>query len=752
MKKLFSDSVVSWLTTLLFGIWGIMLFCSAVDAQPEAWILLPALAVWTLAAALLDTAFGYAAVTVVLVLAEAVSFSVLGGDVTISSVTALLTGGTVDHPAVLHTVLLMGAAAFTAAAQYLFKSFTARAVWCAAWIAAWIAAAFAEYELSKIPLAAGAALVLMTLSEGLRRRNDRGEGYPDLQRSVTVFLACVGAVLLMLPVSSEPYPYPILNAIVEKLENAYEDMVTELLFREDGDSEFSMSLAGYSEDGAVGEGYRSDGSLSGLLAKSRLTTDGSLYLAGNSWDTFDGQQWTAQAADDPEGLLDWNLDAAERIYSLWRYQKRGETAGTTAYLRASSVYIRYEGLSTRTLFTAPVTVNIATDRERFPWDERPGRVLFDYLQTRDTYYRIHYLEQNEARLGEWASFSEGYVYDEQSDLTWLSIFGDYRAEFGLTLAVFDTDERIESVLARRQTKIRETYLQLPEGLSDRVRQLAEEITGDAGNDYEKLLAIGEYLRSHYTYTTSPPAVPEETAFLDYVLFGSESGYCTWYATAAAILARCVGIPARYVQGYCTELEAGILTEVDESRSHAWCEGYIPGLGWVTLEATPGFLRTGDGWESFPDRDTDPLPEDESEETVAEEPELSAESSGFRGKGVLWVCMAALAAAGSIAAFRMLRKYRGYRRLSWSGKTEADLVRFLSAGVRRDFRRRKEESIRQYFGRLRWMLRLDAERTEAMTVLYEEILFAGREATEAEWRENREFLRKVHAMRRRHRAE
>ena len=319
MRKLFSDSLISWLTTMFLSIWGTELFCFAVGMQLSGWILLPILCVWALAIALLDKRFGVIAPLLLLAVGEIVPFAALGGREVISCLVALLTGGETESRLVLYVVVLMGAAIFSMAAMYLLRNFVPRAVWCAAWTMVWIWAAVQEWELSKTALAAGSAVVLMTLAEALHRRGRTQTAYATLHRIVTVFLAFAGILLCLLPAPPEPYPYPVLNAIVNKVEEVYDDVVTELLFREEGDGEFSMDLAGYSEEGAVGDGFSRGEKASGVYAQSWLTTDGSLYLTGNTWDTFDGREWQ-DTLEGSEDLLDWNLDAAERIYALWRYQ------------------------------------------------------------------------------------------------------------------------------------------------------------------------------------------------------------------------------------------------------------------------------------------------------------------------------------------------------------------------------------------------------------------------------------------------
>ena len=109
------------------------------------------------------------------------------------------------------------------------------------------------------------------------------------------------------------------------------------------------------------------------------------------------------------------------------------------------------------------------------------------------------------------------------------------------------NEDIADLLAERARTIREVYLQLPETLPSRVYELAQEITEACETDYDKILAIEDYFKETYQYSLTPPVFPEGRDFVDWFLFDATEGYCTYYATAAAVLARCVGLPARYYQ-------------------------------------------------------------------------------------------------------------------------------------------------------------------------------------------------------------
>ena len=76
--------------------------------------------------------------------------------------------------------------------------------------------------------------------------------------------------------------------------------------------------------------------------------------------------------------------------------------------------------------------------------------------------------------------------------------------------------------------------------------------------------------------------------------GGQQGSDIHYATLAALLLRCCGIPARYAEGYVVtrqQAEAmvpgGTLTLTEQS-SHAWTEYYLDGVGWLPFDAAPGY--------------------------------------------------------------------------------------------------------------------------------------------------------------------
>jgi hypothetical protein len=136
--------------------------------------------------------------------------------------------------------------------------------------------------------------------------------------------------------------------------------------------------------------------------------------------------------------------------------------------------------------------------------------------------------------------------------------------------------------------VTDTYLQTSESLPSRVSELAQEITQNISNPYDKVKAIEAYLHE-IPYDQDIPAPEFDADGVDHFLFIVQRGYSDYFGSAMAVLLREVDVPARMVAGYAPrkfDSETGSYI-VRESDSHGWAEAYFPNFGWVEFEPTPG---------------------------------------------------------------------------------------------------------------------------------------------------------------------
>jgi hypothetical protein len=141
---------------------------------------------------------------------------------------------------------------------------------------------------------------------------------------------------------------------------------------------------------------------------------------------------------------------------------------------------------------------------------------------------------------------------------------------------------------------------------ERVRALALEWTAGAPTDNDKLLALEEHLLRDYKYSLTREPF-DGSALMDF-LFVHKSGHCELFATAFALLARSIGIPARVVGGYRVVEPGpeGNTYVVRERHAHAWVEAFHGGT-WHVWDPTPAsaFSRKAPLWERALDAISDP---------------------------------------------------------------------------------------------------------------------------------------------------
>ena len=139
-------------------------------------------------------------------------------------------------------------------------------------------------------------------------------------------------------------------------------------------------------------------------------------------------------------------------------------------------------------------------------------------------------------------------------------------------------------------------------LSSDARSLAQRaVEGHTATEYDIVTALTSWLQANYRYSLEIGHVQPGVDAVDQFLFADKKGYCEQFATAATLMLRSLGIPARLATGYSTGTYDPVLNQsvVRERDAHAWVEVFFPNDGWVPVDPSPGFA--GLPATKFPDR-------------------------------------------------------------------------------------------------------------------------------------------------------
>ena len=169
------------------------------------------------------------------------------------------------------------------------------------------------------------------------------------------------------------------------------------------------------------------------------------------------------------------------------------------------------------------------------------------------------------------------------------------------------------------------YTEVPTELEAVIRQTIDELpVASTIDSMEALLqqieVVQDYFFDNFIYTTSPGRTPRNREFITHFLSVQRRGYCSYFASAATMIFRSLGIPARYVEGYVIKPSAmldgkalpeerledwlsgdipmgesiGVLeVKLTDAVAHAWVEVFFDNFGWFPVEVTPPSFENED---------------------------------------------------------------------------------------------------------------------------------------------------------------
>ncbi|HEX6474199.1 MAG TPA: transglutaminaseTgpA domain-containing protein [Candidatus Limnocylindria bacterium] len=176
---------------------------------------------------------------------------------------------------------------------------------------------------------------------------------------------------------------------------------------------------------------------------------------------------------------------------------------------------------------------------------------------------------------------------------------DAGASYSMTVAISKaTKAELRAAGTDYPAAIEQFYLGTA-GITQRTRQLAQQIAGNAANPYDQGEALARFLQGSNDYAyrnVAPLPTDPDQDLVDFFLFDSRVGFCEHYASAMVAMARTMGIPARLAAGFAPgervqspdappDAPTTPLWQVRQKNAHAWAELYFPGYGWQAFEAT-----------------------------------------------------------------------------------------------------------------------------------------------------------------------
>ena len=171
-----------------------------------------------------------------------------------------------------------------------------------------------------------------------------------------------------------------------------------------------------------------------------------------------------------------------------------------------------------------------------------------------------------------------------------------------------------------------------------------------------------YLNEHCTYTSDPPQPADGADPVLYFLNESHAGSSTQFASAAVVLCRMLGLPARYVVGYAApqslfaESDGGWQAVLQDDNAHAWAEVYLAGQGWTPLETTPGMVSELTEDQLAADTNAVPTADDTETPLPAVTPAPEADPTAPQARAFWWLLpLAAVLAALAVWGIARARR-------------------------------------------------------------------------------------------------
>lgn len=437
-----------------------------------------------------------------------------------------------------------------------------------------------RYYVTRLEVWCCLAFVLSFVAEEIQRIYRRRETF-EKERYVTFlwpFILVLSLSVSLIKAPAKPYDWDLFVKIYERTKEIAIELREKLFYSHSED--YNSSMIGFSGDARIGGsvGGRSE-SIMSIATSNRL--DETIYLTGNVFSDFNGREWTSGKSF---GAKERILDA---LIAMCYAQKYGQSQAHD-YARSDSINITYLPFSSRYVFAPSKLLEIDVDDKMFTPEERDGGIFFDRTKIVNAQYKVVYVRVNYNPAAVNKVTSKEIVPDETD---WFKTLRSYGATEDADIS-FEKMQEYEAFVKKQYSG----GVKVSRALEESIRKITEA----GATDYERLKLLEATLGS-MTYTDNPGTLPSKVndagSYLDYFLTESQEGYCVHYATAFCLIARAMGYPSRYVQGYAVTMNGTGSATVDSSMAHAWPEVWMDGIGWMRFEPTPGRPVAAASWRT-----------------------------------------------------------------------------------------------------------------------------------------------------------
>lgn len=475
-----------------------------------------------------------------------------------------------------------------------------------------IAAIINSWETCKAAFALMLFLLCIYMTAEIQSKWEK-KGCPDIKEHVTrispiILALCI--TIFLIPAPDTPYDWQFVKDIYSKA-SVYFGKLVEFISHPDeeyANISFSDSHKFYDNIQYVDQEV--------LVVASNNTRITNLRLVGCISGEYDRDHWVF---DTEKETTDRMMDTLETLCAVHKY----DAENWHNYIDKTDMRYVNQLPNTKFIF-APAKMKLETFiKDNPPYSDKGNSIITKRrMNSGDEYSLSHYtLNSDSPEFIDMLAAAQPVTEAE-----WTNILND---------AAIDKNGYSFSDYQDYHNKIYDRYA-VSYGVSEDVGKILDKIKNGSQSRYELMKNLEAYLRG-MEYSTVDGALPDSVCdsrgYLDYFLLTSQKGYCIHYATAFVLMAREMGVPCRYVQGYYVQSESSYKVAVNQSQAHAWPEVYFDNVGWIAFEPTPSY-STDSGWvTSGGNASFSYYEEDYTYDTEVEETDITVDETKHRSRQI-----------------------------------------------------------------------------------------------------------------------